>query len=213
VGIGTTAPASRLHIPGTQDVSLTTHGLLLLGSTNGLNVVYDNNEVQARNNGAAAALHLQREGGELHIHNAQATSQRVVVMSDGAVGIGTGTPAAKLDVRGSIRLGGTGSLFALGAAAELRVVAGSISGSSASGSGSGYTFTQPVNGEYVITFTDSFAATPVVVASSSNAADEDHIVTLRTVSATSFRVIGRDVGNLTGDIQQTSFNFIAMGAP
>ena len=41
---------------------------------------------------------------------------------------------------------------------------------------------------------------------------QDHIIS-RTVSATSFRVIGRDVGNLTGDIQQTSFNFVAMGAP
>lgn len=213
VGIGTTAPQSPLHIPGTQDVSLTGHGLLLLGSVNGLNTAYDNNEIQARNNGAASILHLQREGGELRIHDAEVSSRLVVVTTDGNLGIGAASPAAKLDVRGSIRLGPSGLLFAMSAASELRVVAGSISGTSSSGTDVGYSYTQPVPGEYLVTFTDSFASTPVVVASSRNAADEDHIITLRSVSEHQFRAIGRDVGNLTGDIQQTSFNFIAMGAP
>lgn len=65
IGIGITAPDTKLHISGGTDVTATGGGYLQLGSTNGLNVGFDNNELQARNNGIAAPLYFQSDGGSL----------------------------------------------------------------------------------------------------------------------------------------------------
>lgn len=63
VGIGTNNPLTKLHIPAGQDVSLTLDGYLMLGPKNGINLILDNNEIQARVNGAPAPLNLNYEGG------------------------------------------------------------------------------------------------------------------------------------------------------
>lgn len=81
----------NMQIIGEQDASLTDHGYLTLGSANGTNVILDNNEIMARNNGAAANLILQNDGGN--------------------IGIGNATPADKLDVEGSARLSGGARLL------------------------------------------------------------------------------------------------------
>ncbi|HXR82328.1 MAG TPA: hypothetical protein VN763_15490, partial [Saprospiraceae bacterium] len=70
VGIGSGSPTSKLQIPSGSGAGLTSHGYLHLGQTNGSNVVFDNNEIQARNNGGAATLFLQRSGGYLDIGSA-----------------------------------------------------------------------------------------------------------------------------------------------
>jgi len=70
VGIGTATSTSKLQIPSGNGVGLSTHGYLHLGQTTGTNVVFDNNEIQARNNGGAATLFLQRSGGYLDIGSA-----------------------------------------------------------------------------------------------------------------------------------------------
>jgi hypothetical protein len=67
VGIATTTPLSRLHVASGDDASLTSNGFMMLGSETGGNIVIDNNEVIARNNGAVSTLFLQNNGGPVQI--------------------------------------------------------------------------------------------------------------------------------------------------
>jgi hypothetical protein len=63
IGIGIADPTSRFHITGGADVSLTSNGYLMLGTDGGINLVFDNNEIQARTDSAVSDLFLQAEGG------------------------------------------------------------------------------------------------------------------------------------------------------
>lgn len=79
VGIGVTSPpVSRLQIVDGVNASFTTHGYLVTGNLSGANIVMDNNEILARNNGGAADLFLQQDGGDLLL----------CADEQGAVGIG-----------------------------------------------------------------------------------------------------------------------------
>ncbi|NNF32505.1 MAG: hypothetical protein HKN68_00240 [Saprospiraceae bacterium] len=64
VGIGTTSPNTKLQITGGSDASDSNgSGYLVLGSESGLNVVFDNNEIIARNNAGSSGLYVQQTGG------------------------------------------------------------------------------------------------------------------------------------------------------
>ena len=64
VGINTVEPNVALHIVGGTDVNLNDgRGFLMMGTLESLNIVMDDNEIQARTNRAASTLHLQAEGG------------------------------------------------------------------------------------------------------------------------------------------------------
>ncbi len=65
VGIGAGSPVTKLHIEGGTDASLTGGGFLVTGSVGSINVVIDNNEIMARNNGAAAPLYLNKGSGNV----------------------------------------------------------------------------------------------------------------------------------------------------
>lgn len=67
VGIGQSNPDARLHVSGGADATLSGGGILILGSTSGGNVVFDANEIQARNNRATAPLFLNAGGGNVAI--------------------------------------------------------------------------------------------------------------------------------------------------
>jgi hypothetical protein len=67
VGIATVDPLARLHIASGSDASLTTNGFMMLGSEASGNIVIDNNEIIARNNGAISTLFLQNSGGPVQI--------------------------------------------------------------------------------------------------------------------------------------------------
>jgi len=86
VGIGTNSPATRLHINNGTDVSLT-GGFLQLGSTSGPNIALDNNEIQARSNGALSTLYIQNEGGNL-----------AIAKNGGNIGVGTTDPKHLIDL-------------------------------------------------------------------------------------------------------------------
>lgn len=57
----------KVQLVGGQDASLSNDGYLQIGSKTGLNVLYDNNEILARNNGSVATLTMQNEGGAVSI--------------------------------------------------------------------------------------------------------------------------------------------------
>jgi len=96
IGIGTTQPKVKLNITGGSDASLTNgSGYLLLGYESGLNIVMDNNEIIARNNGVSSTLFIQCSGS---------TSNTILNENGGKVGIGTSTPGELLDVDGAMHL-------------------------------------------------------------------------------------------------------------
>ncbi len=62
VGLGTNSPDVKLHVYGSTDANLNSgSGLLLIGRTNDKNIVIDDNEIIARDNGVGATLWLSRE--------------------------------------------------------------------------------------------------------------------------------------------------------
>ncbi|MFC4158644.1 H-type lectin domain-containing protein [Chitinimonas lacunae] len=135
-------------------------------------------------------------------------------LQDGRVGIGTVSPVAPLEVRGDIRLGSSGNYFAVGAGNSLTMVAGRVASNGTLQSGSGFSSSLTSTGQYNITFSSSFAGTPVVVVSSTSddASGVDNQVSTSSISTSGFRVSARDVGG--GGVptpQNTSFTFIAIG--
>lgn len=106
IGSGTAGADTRLHIFGGGESSLTTHGYMVLGSLSSTNMVFDVNEIQARNNGTASTLRLQQDGGPLLVQG-----NALSVTSTGNVGVGTLSPASLFHVNGSSILGGALSVF------------------------------------------------------------------------------------------------------
>ena len=66
--VGDVGVAATLLIPNTNDVSVSsTNNALITGDLAGDNLAFDGNEIMARNNGAAATLNLQNNGGLVQI--------------------------------------------------------------------------------------------------------------------------------------------------
>jgi hypothetical protein len=63
-------------------------GYLMIGTSNGENVVFDNNEILARNNGAAATLFLARDGSKVQLGNGtEASGTKLHITSGNDVGL------------------------------------------------------------------------------------------------------------------------------
>lgn len=58
-------PGHVLHLVGGSDARLSEGGLFAIGSLSSLNLLMDNNEIMARNNGQASTLFLNADGGEV----------------------------------------------------------------------------------------------------------------------------------------------------
>jgi len=68
VGLGTNNPRITLHIADGTDAGLNDdNGYLVTGNVNGINLLMDDNEIMVRNNGVAADLFLQHNGGKVLI--------------------------------------------------------------------------------------------------------------------------------------------------
>ena len=91
IGIGTDNPEAPLQITNGSDASLAGGGYIISGDVASRNIVIDDNEIMARNNGAIENLHLNRDGGDVIINE-----------SAGNVGIRTGSPTSELDVNGTV---------------------------------------------------------------------------------------------------------------
>jgi hypothetical protein len=97
VGIGTSAPLTRLHIDGGEDASGTLDGYLMLGNKTSSNLIMDNNEIMARLDGAPATLYIQTGGGDTWFGNGN------VYMGSGGgnVSIGNAGLHERLNVNGT----------------------------------------------------------------------------------------------------------------
>ena len=88
---------------------------------------------------------------------------RVTIKASGDVGVGTDGPTAKLDVRGSIRLGLSGQYYAPGGINDWAIIAGNVDSNGAILIGAGFTVNyNPFGPNYTITFNAAFASPPVV---------------------------------------------------
>lgn len=67
VNVGTAAGDARLNVDGGTDATRNGGGYFMIGSPNSGNIVMDQNEIMARNDGAASTLHLNADGGTVAI--------------------------------------------------------------------------------------------------------------------------------------------------
>lgn len=65
VGIGASPPDVRFHVAGGTDAAPSGGGHIQAGDTSGPNVVIDENEIMARNNGQVSNLHINNNGGDV----------------------------------------------------------------------------------------------------------------------------------------------------
>ncbi|MDX1479836.1 MAG: hypothetical protein R3301_19130, partial [Saprospiraceae bacterium] len=96
VGIGTNVTHARLHIDGGGEASLGSDGFLQLGLSADENLIMDQNEIQARNNGNPASLFVQNTGGSTHF-NAYGGYVRMG-FNDGRLGVGTSNPSHRTSI-------------------------------------------------------------------------------------------------------------------
>lgn len=85
-----TAPDIRLTSTGDASLVSTTHAFQI-GADASLNLIADSNEIQARNNGAAAALNINNEGGNVVLGGGTASS--TITINGLASGAGLATQA------------------------------------------------------------------------------------------------------------------------
>jgi len=81
-----------VRVVGGSDVSTSGGGFVQLGNDGALNIGIDDNEIMARDASGAATLNLNAEGGRI-ILGGDSNADRV--------GIGTGSPSAKVDIFGA----------------------------------------------------------------------------------------------------------------
>lgn len=96
-GIAGTFTGGRVTISDASDASAggAGSGYLTLGSTASSNIVFDDNEIMARNSGSVATLNLQSEGGTVAIGYSGGTSPTgYALTTDGKVLIDGGTDAS-----------------------------------------------------------------------------------------------------------------------
>jgi hypothetical protein len=75
---GNAGDAGALNLLAGSDASPASGGQLVIGSTTSTNVVFDNNEIMARSNGAVAPLSLNHNGGEVRIGQGSGGTGRLV---------------------------------------------------------------------------------------------------------------------------------------
>ena len=120
-----------IQISGGSDVTLTSGGYFMLGTTSSYNVAMDNNEIQARLNSQSAELRLNWDGGQVRSRHVRITAPSGLATQDTALQV-TGIRDATLAGGGQLMLGNyTASNLVLddneiqarnnGAASELRL--------------------------------------------------------------------------------------------
>lgn len=90
-----------VQITGGSDTAVSGGGFVVTGATNGLNISIDNNEIMARNNGAASTLYLNNEGGDIVCGGALNIGYQIVTGFDSAT-----CPAGKRVIAGGCRISG-----------------------------------------------------------------------------------------------------------
>ena len=165
VGVGTTSPAALLHVKGAAEGvrvegdagSSTNQAYIAFVDATGVRRGYVGDGSTGDN-----SIFVSSDTGDVILESA---AGRVVnVTPTGNVGIGTTAPAARLDVRGNIKLGDSSELLAPGAVENLRVIRGRVGPTGTVFSGTGFTASRQAEGQYRITFATAFSDFPTCTA-------------------------------------------------
>jgi hypothetical protein len=144
----------------------------------------------------------------------------------GNVGIGTRSPAARLDVSGDLRVSGAAEVLgnlrfagldAVGAGTRVRVVWGAVDTTGTIEAGQGFTVTKEGTGRYRLTWATPFAGQPTIVATRVHMDLQTNAGASVTPGATAvvdYAVAGSAIvatANPAGALADGSFTFIAIG--
>lgn len=213
VGIGTTSPLDLLHVNGQMRWGGATSSYVY-SSIDGSGMFIEHKGSST----ATSRLRIQssKSGDQLNysqfnIDPTNGASFLTFGSGNGNLGLGTQTPAAKLDVRGSIRLGNSGEYFAPGVPENIRILRGYVNSGGVVLEGTGFTATRTATGRYTITFTTAFPANepPTVSVTGVGSVTTTSIATL--YNATTVNNVFVRVTNASGTEVDSGFHFIAMG--
>jgi hypothetical protein len=206
VGIGTFTPNRNLHVEPSE--------IHCGGGGGGFSFANRDTGAFVEQPGAGERWVWYAAGGAARLWSG---NDKLGVTPAGNLGIGTITPAERLDVRGNIKLGATGSDFAVGGLDNLRLVAGGVPAAN-SASGAGWNAVHvglADSGAYHVNFSPSFAASPVVTVTLVDPPNDDNVICVRNVTAAGFDVQSRDIdpsASAGTTPQDCAFHFIAVGA-
>lgn len=212
VGIGTTSPAHALHIKATGPAVILQDSAA--NSQQAGYVAFWNStptETGWMGYGTPGSPDMTianaRSGGDIVLW---ATGEKLRVDSAGNVGVGTSTPASKLEVRGDIRLGSFGEYFTPASSENLRIVRGRLNAAGTILFGTGFTAVRASTGVYNITFSPHFPTGewPVVTASAESNGTVARFAMLNNPS--NITAVVRIV-NGSGTAADADFYFIAIG--
>jgi hypothetical protein len=190
VGIGTTTPLAKLHVDS---------GDLVLGHPSSGWLLH------ARSHAFGDFFQLTDTVG------VTPQFQRGLVLNkQGNIGVGTTAPGARLDVRGDIRLGGSGQYQAPAGEERLRLIRGVVAANGTIIAGAGFSVARTSIGMYVITFTTSFAGPPAVTAVTEYGGVTAAFVMTDGVTESSATLRVRSKFDGEGD-RDDPFHFIAVG--
>jgi hypothetical protein len=215
VGIGTQAPEACLHIFTGNVEPAPGEGVRIAGTALGnANVSYasfataGDQALGYVGDGSTtdSNMYLTSYVGNIHLYTPFGAV--LTATSGGNIGIGTVIPAAKLDVRGDIRLGASGQFFAPAAEENLRVLRGMIQSTGTVLAGLGWTVTHPSTGEYIVRFGTPFSSVPTITASVGNAGFSIIPNTTASTATTQVTFFTRRIDGLLAD---SSISFIAAG--
>jgi hypothetical protein len=201
VGIGTTSVGSLLTVGSTS-----TRGTLnVVGSTIAIPVM---SLTDSRASGHQYSIYGGVTGtGNLDIYDQTAAATRLTINSSGNVGIGTTSPQDKLDVRGNVKLGNSGQLYAPGGEENLRIIRGIIDKNGFIIAGSGFQSSLRAPGSYSITFDTPFAGPPTVTVT---VEFFEYFIFGMTDGVTSSSAVIATC-KLNGNTYSSDFHFIAIG--
>lgn len=164
VGIGTPSPESPLHVAN-GNVQWGNHSLL--STDQGGAIELGGSETLAGTGTPYIDFHYQGTIGDYNTRvindaDGRLTVEAPVLRATGKVGIGVDTPAAPLEVRGTVKLGQDAALFAAAAEENVRFLYGTVAPGGVLISGSGYSVVQKQAGLYEVTFNKGFTGLPSV---------------------------------------------------
>jgi hypothetical protein len=202
VGIGTTAPEFPLSFASQlgNKISLYTPNS---GGRYGFGIQPDLLQMFSETSGSDIAFGYG---------TSDAFTERMRIKGNGNVGIGTSAPLAKLEVRGNIRMGSTGTEFAAGGVENLRILRGALNGAGTGTIQYGAGFTIATEGNFIrkITFNTPFLSPPAVTATS-NDCTGCFVRMCEILEVTSSYVRVAEYNRHDGSYSGGPFNFIAIG--